>query len=337
MKWEIWYGSKEAWDKILSNATDKNIFQTYSWGELKRQSNWISRRYILTDKNKNYIGLAQVFIKKLPIGMNFIWSSGGPLFCFPNSDLRKLSNYFQSLVSEIQKDFPRSLIRFNIQKENNPTISYRINKICVRPIFKLNSGYSVQVDINYENNVRKIMTTKHRYYTKKSAKAGIEWSFGNSDKHLHDLAIIHQKMSKEKKLSSVGIKYDKIKGMRKFLNDNLLVLTGYLNDAPITSCLVLLCDEKAFYMHAATNEKGRNISAAYAMFEKLNLELSKLGVKTLDFGGIDPINSDAAGVNHFKTGFGGSIVQYVGEWEAAESNITRLLINFLIRIKRGTI
>jgi len=87
-------------------------------------------------------------------------------------------------------------------------------------------------------------------------------------------------------------------------------------------------------MHAATNEKGRSMSAAYAMFEKLAHELISRNVLEFDFGGIDPVNPGSTGVNHFKSGFGGEITELIGEWEYSSNNYIRYLINLLIKLKR---
>lgn len=84
---------------------------------------------------------------------------------------------------------------------------------------------------------------------------------------------------------------------------------------PATSCLVLTLADKAFYLLAATGTDGRRISAAYAMVFKLFELLKSRGVTRFDFGGIDPLSPSARGVDHFKRGFGGEIVEYLGEWE----------------------
>jgi lipid II:glycine glycyltransferase (peptidoglycan interpeptide bridge formation enzyme) len=106
---------------------------------------------------------------------------------------------------------------------------------------------------------------------------------------------------------------------------------------PVTSCLAQVFGKKAFYMVASTNEKGRDVSAAYAMVEVLIQQLRARGITQFDFGGIDPVNKSASGVNHFKCGFGGQITEYLGEWEAASSEIIRRTLNFAIRQRGGRV
>jgi lipid II:glycine glycyltransferase (peptidoglycan interpeptide bridge formation enzyme) len=85
-------------------------------------------------------------------------------------------------------------------------------------------------------------------------------------------------------------------------------------------------------MAAATNEMGRKISAAYAMISELFVNLKSKGVEVFDFGGIDPGNLNAQGVDHFKKGFGGKIIEHLGEWESIPSETLRFFLN--IGLKR---
>jgi hypothetical protein len=87
-------------------------------------------------------------------------------------------------------------------------------------------------------------------------------------------------------------------------------------------------------MVAATNDLGRDACAAYSMIPSLLRHLSGKGIKKFDFGGIDPGNIAAEGVDHFKKGFGGSIIEYLGEWEIASSELVRVGMSLGL-IKRG--
>jgi len=72
------------------------------------------------------------------------------------------------------------------------------------------------------------------------------------------------------------------------------------------------------------------------MFAKLRGLLREEGVVEFDFGGINPQSDLARGVDHFKRGFGGREIQYLGEWDQATSAVLRMVTNFLIgRRNRG--
>jgi lipid II:glycine glycyltransferase (peptidoglycan interpeptide bridge formation enzyme) len=334
MKWKYWNGNKIEWDNLLLSTIDYTVFQSYNWGEYNN-SKWKTIRYYCLNKNSEVIALAQLFVKKLPFKLSFIWVPGGPVFCFKNNNSLKLTNLISEFVEKISIDYPNSLIRFDKHERHNSLFSYNINKTCLRPIFKINSGYTVKfIFEENQKDFRNKMSTKHRYYTKKSSESNIEWKIGNENQKINDLINLHEEMSDNKNLSYSKLNYDDIKKMIEKFNDKVLILVGYINNSPVTACLVIIFNQKANYMHAATNEKGRTTNAAYSMFEKLACELLLNNVIEFDFGGIDPINPKSSGVNHFKCGFGGEVTELIGEWEYSRNNYVRYIINLLIRLKK---
>ena len=77
------------------------------------------------------------------------------------------------------------------------------------------------------------------------------------------------------------------------------------------------------------------LNEAYAMLENLLMLLKDKGITSFDFGGIDPISKLAAGVNHFKEGFGGQVIEHQGEWECSKSEALRIAMNLGIKAKGG--
>jgi len=338
LNWQLWDGTAAGWDQMLLSSEDYTVFQSFSWGEHKKKTGWKPMRYYCQNKNNKTQGMAQILIKKLPLGLVLVWVSGGLVVHFTNFKVGKVSEVIQGLIDKIYADYPCSLIRFHFHDEASPDLAYTVNKVCLRPYVKLNTGFSVKFKLDQSvAQMRKNMTSKHRYYSKKATGVGLTWTVGNDDQQLAALAQIHDEMVNIKKLHFVSISLNKLQSMRDNLGDQVQIITGSLNEVPVTSCVVLLFGRKAFYMVAATGKCGREISAAYAMFEYLMQELISRGITDFDFGGIDPVRKEATGVNHFKCGFGGKIVEHLGEWESASSEKVRLVINLAIKLKGGRV
>ena len=71
--------SKTEWNQILSKFENKNIFQSFEWGELKKDEGWkISRISIINPITQRPILLAQVVAKKY-FGITIAWCPGGPI------------------------------------------------------------------------------------------------------------------------------------------------------------------------------------------------------------------------------------------------------------------
>ena len=121
---------------------------------------------------------------------------------------------------------------------------------------------------------------------------------------------------------------------REFKNSKfkLISFCGLKNNICYSSCIVSLFNKKAFYHYSATSNEGRKISAAYGMIFNLVKYLHSVQIEELDFGGLSEDGS-SAGVDFFKEGFNGDIINRVGEFDISKSNFYRVIFNKAIKFK----
>jgi peptidoglycan pentaglycine glycine transferase (the first glycine) len=325
------------WDELLLKAQDYTIFQSYGWGEYKRLTGWNPLRYVVYCNNGKVVGMVQLLLKTLPFGFGIAWAPGGPVCCFGGNGGGKCSEILKGLLAYIHHRYPRVLVRFQSLIPSEPLFAYSFNQTCRQPLVKINSGFTILMDLSQVGDgVVGMATAKHRYYIKKAKSTLLDWRYGSSNEDITALISVHKEMVENKKMQSLAINEKEIQRLRNALGDKgVTILTGYLENAPVTSCMTYNIGNKAFYMVAATGRKGREVFAAYAMVVELIGVLKKLDINALDFGGIDPSAPSAEGVNHFKRGFGGTITEYVGEWECSPSEIIRICFNIAIKMRRG--
>jgi lipid II:glycine glycyltransferase (peptidoglycan interpeptide bridge formation enzyme) len=142
-------------------------------------------------------------------------------------------------------------------------------------------------------------------------------------------------MVEHKGLASLTSDFSDLSCLCATLGEHATILAGYVDDEPVTSCLTLTFGQKAFYLMAATGRRGREVSAAYAMIYHLFEHLHKRALAEFDFGGVAPWSHLVGGVNHFKGGFGGELVEYLGEWEWVSAEWLRWGLNLAVRFRRG--
>lgn len=338
VSWELFLNTAnfKEWDILLSNTEDNNVFQSYVWGEYKRASGWLPMRYVVRNKDGAVVAMAQILVKSLPAGIKIGWVPGGPVFYFPQSKEIDHGKMVSALIEKVERLSSNTFIRLNSLLLNNFDMAYTFNRYYVKPFFKLNSGYSIWFDLREPiDMLNRKMTSHHRYYVKKGLAQNIQWRAGNDAQFLHELLTIHTEMVMGKKMESLKSNLNDISNLCHTLGKSATIFTGYLNGDAISSCLVLTFGQKAFYLMAATGRKGRKISASYAMVFNLFKYLKEEGIIYFDFGGVDPGSNIAEGVNHFKKGFGGRLVEYLGEWEWASAEWLRWGINFAIWHRGG--
>lgn len=336
MNWEIVADTMalDAWDHLLGGFAHAQIFQTHGWGEFKRAAAWQPIRLLARAPGEPAAGMAQVLLRRLPGGFRFAWIPGGP--CITSNatrdDARVLLN---GLIENLRKHIGRHYLRCNLTFPAAQTIADAASDCLNRPAVRIGSGCSVMLDLaGNDEGWLKSLTSKHRYYVRKACAAGLDWRYGNGDAEIAAMAQLSAQMAADKAVA-VGIfsrtELDRLCGL---LSGHCRILIGFENGLPITGCTVFRVGKQAYYASAATVGRGRELSAAYAMLSELRQRLLDDGVEHLDFGGIAPANPAARGVDHFKLGFGGTTIEYLGEWEWASTPVHRWLGNLAVLMRK---
>lgn len=330
--WGNFTESGQAWNDVLLGASDRSVFQTWGWGEYKSLHGWKAVRYMAVDGNGRVRGMVQLLIKTV-LGVKVLWAPAGPVFGFDGEREGDTASLLRALVEFLRTKYPRSLVRLHPHRENSSARSCAFASCMQRAAVRLVSGYTISMQTVDRESFLQQMNSKHRYYARKSDKVGIIWRFGDNDDDIRDFVRVHQDMCDAKNKQHLSVGWDEMRLMREALGGNLLILNGSHDGEVVTTCAVLHFGGRAFYMHAATNAQGRRLSAAYAMIMHLVPALREMGIVDFDFGGIDPGNPEASGVDHFKRGFGGRVVEHIGEWELASSESLRWGINLAMKLR----
>ena len=319
------------WDETLNQAADQSVFQSFRWGEYKRQERWVPLRLVALGNDGTAVAMAQVLVKHYVFGICICWVPGGPVIDFgkktpPPSDI------IEALLNALQQRFKHLYVRLQPGIAHTPDLSYGMMRAGLqRPSDKLSSGYTVlnKLDLPAPDLLAN-MTSKHRYYTKRARSAGLAWEITPSAEAIRTLVELNLEVAHRTRVSWMATSEKNVQGMCLAMQNEYLIVIGREQAKAACACLVLLSGQHAFYMIAGTSELGRRFSASYAMFEQLALALKSRGIRELDFGGIDPVSTGAQGVNHFKLGFGGQVKEYLGEWEWASNPLLARSVNFAV-------
>ena len=322
---------KGDWNNCLNQFTDKNIFQSYDWGELKKLEGWEVLQITVTDNETlKCILIAQVLIKKI-MGIKFAWCPGGPLIQCDNDQngINALDKFQEAIYEEnifnlrckpYMCDSPNNQKLFsNIPKSKNLFTSSKSNIIKIVP----------------GDDFLKQVKKKHRYYIKQSEKSDLIWKVCWGSDTNKVFKTVYDQMKKNKNLSLPIIdinSFSKIMDVDKNGKPRLFTYAGFENDSPVSVCLISIFNNKAFYHYAASTERGRGISASYGMIFNLIQELKSLSIDELDFGGISSDGS-SSGVDFFKLGFNGEELSKLGEFDISNSRVYSYFFNKLLQFK----
>ena len=337
LTWELLPGGEGAdrWKDMLLGAKDYTVFQSYGWGEFKRLSGWRPLRFIARDGSGRVAAMAQALIKSMPLGFAVAWVPGGPAILFDGAV--QADGDLPGLFAALSGQVPRVAVRLDSYIPRTPELAYAFSQTGRRPSVRISSGFSIQFDIGGDCAFLDGMVSKHRYYVRKADAAPLRWQVGSADDDIAALTGLHRDMTAAKGLKSPSMTEKDYAALRDALGtDGIMIVTGYLDDRPVTSCLTLDFGKKSFYLAAATGPAGRQVGAAYAMVARLIDVLKAKGITHFDFGGIAPASPAAEGVDHFKRGFGGTTVEYLGEWEWASVPLLAPAVGAMMRYRGMT-
>ena len=114
-------GTREQWNKIISNFDFFDYLSLYEWGEFKKRQGWQLKRYTLSRDNKTVYAF-QTFYKKI-FFIKLVWIPGGILGKIDSNLNLLVSNLkvvnFLSLLMEPKKsaapNFPRLIKNCSIK------------------------------------------------------------------------------------------------------------------------------------------------------------------------------------------------------------------------------
>lgn len=330
--------AEQTWDATLSLGAGADAFQSFGWGEYRRSAGWQPQRWAALDGSGRPLMMAQLLTRTVA-GTLIAWAPGGPVLRFPASDPGPMAELLEGLLSEVRELAGRTYIRFDPHVAHDPVAAYTFGRTCRRPLVPVNTRFSSVLDL--KPTIAEIlagMAHKHRYNTRRALEQPIEWSFGNDQDSAHALAELYGEVVHDKRLRAREVTTADLRCLCESLGGNAAILVGRVAGTPVTALLTLAFAGRAFLMLPATGRAGRAIGAGYAMHYRLFEELRRQGVVSVDLGGLDP-RARMADVDRFKSGFGGSLVEYVGEWEWASHPWLRWALGsaLLLRRSRGSL
>lgn len=312
---------KNEWNNKVLKCTDYNFYQSFEWGQVKKDFGWRVKRFI--EKENEQFALAQVLEKKVPLlRVKLIWIPGGPFLSDVNNT---------ALLGRLIKNMERTLgtagylIRYNQQIARTPDLADLWQKLgYIDPFYNIAAKLNVILDFGQITSLEHQSHPKFKYCIRKAKQnCELELSVG-ADELLEDALSIYTQMIKTKKIKQ---DYEKVFVKRLFteMKGNIQIVMAKLHDVPVSCALIICFGDKAFYLLGASNEIGRKHLSSYLIFDYIQKWCRQKNIRHFDLCGIDSLRS--YGTYNFKKRTGGKIVEYIGEKEKASSSLLRLLCN----------
>jgi lipid II:glycine glycyltransferase (peptidoglycan interpeptide bridge formation enzyme) len=318
--------SPKDWDIYLQKFSNFDFYQSYNWGEYKKNYGWKPYRFIGVDSNNHVKAIAQCLYKDFPFSIGILYCPGGPL-----GDLSLINKDFAIICQKIiNKKFLYIKLRVNHLK-NKETLDYFSDSIWKESKNKLTNGLSMNLNIESdEDSLIAGFSKNWRRNLKRFKKSELiieEWKNYN----LSELILIYRDMESYK---NIRIQYsdNELKHIFDYFKDQIIIYKcKNLNGEVISFRGAIIIGRKAFDFFAATHQKGRKLYPSNKLLWTLLLRCKEIGASIYDLSGIDPIKNP--GGYNFKKGTGATEIESVGELEWSNSSIIKYLFNLAVKIK----
>lgn len=147
----------------------------------------------------------------------------------------------------------------------------------------------------------------------------------NLDRSKEYYTNLNKELGKRSKLMIIYL--DKPKFVEEFKDDKLFDMVSKDNrdKIPVSAGVFIFDKNRANYVYGGTYKQYMPLMAQYKMQMEMIKLSQELNIPLYDFGGIsgnfDP-NSKGYGVYEFKKGFGGYVVEYIGEFDLVLNKVT---------------
>lgn len=302
--------NKKVWEQFMTKnrGVVTPFFQSWNWGEVQaRLGNKIFRLGLFD--GKKILGICLVVLIKAKRG-TYLHLRHGPV-------VEKASD-IESLVGEVKKIAKKErayFIRLSplIPSDAKERLVLSTLKTRNSPIHNMDAENASMLNLERpEEQIMSDMRKTTRYLVRKAQKLPIEIKKTAETKDFKNFLNLYEETSRRHNFVPHRGMEEELEIFSK--DDEALLYLAYFNKKLIAGAIIIFYGNQAVYHHGASSEEFKEVPAAYILQWQAILDAKKRGKKYYNFWGVVPPdrpNHPWKGITLFKTGFGGSNINFV--------------------------
>jgi len=324
-RWELLPNEEAArtWDQNLREFDDCTPYQSYAWGEYRRALGWEPFRWIAFDDEEKVVAMMQAAVRRYPFGVALIWSEGGPV-----GDLSACNDSLQQAITQTT-NLKRFYCRFRCDRRRDIEDALRLTAQGWSASWSpLTSNYSMALDLTQAED--RLLANCDRNWRRNLRRADEcklsvrQWMDASVDEVLSVYTSMQEAKGLDEQLSR-----KEVEELLRSLKQQLVLYRCDDEKGEVVSLLgCMVAGNQACAVFWATSEAGRKVHASYATFWAVVQHCRRIGIKSYDLAGIDPVRNH--GVYRFKRATGAAPIEYLGEWDWANRPWLRWFGNWAV-------
>ena len=302
------YAEAQGWDELVVATGRPHILQSAAWAELKAATGWRAQRYILEDSRGSVRhGVAQVLVRRLPLGITVAYAPRGPLV-----EPGQLAAAIVALREALARQRCASLL-CDPEVPGGDEIAADLDRAGIRrsPVF-VQPRRTLLMDLTRDpDDLLGAMRKKTRQYIHKAERLGVVTEeTADLERFLRVLAAVgardrfalHSREYFERLLAAFG--------------ERAHLLMARVGDEDAGALLVVRLADRAWELYGGWSGAHGEARPFYLLKWRAMQRMRALGARRYDMWGLAEGAADPlAGVENFKLGFGGEVTEWVGALE----------------------
>lgn len=333
------------WDAFISSSPSGHLLQSWGWGELKASAGWHPLRLALWDTQQEQIVAAAQVLRRIPAYLPLMFGHlayipKGPVLEWSNPDDSDLvQTFFSQLHVNLCKQGALALqveLAYEIDNLESNMLIRDLDAMHFQQVQAIQPGRTILLDLTPgEDTLLANMKEKWRYNIRLAGRKGVQVRLAETVEDVHNWYKLLQATSIRDRFGIHTLEYY-LRAWQIFapLKQARLFLAEY-DGQLLAGIFVGFMAKQAIYLYGASSNEQRQLMPNYLLQWEAIRWAKQAGATTYDFWGIsesDDHGEAMAGVSRFKSGWGGRIVRFLGNYEYVYHPLTmRLVSKVLLR------
>ena len=295
------------WDELVNATGRPHLLQSLAWAEVKSATNWDARRFVLSDDQGVRQGVAQVLVRRLPLGVTIAYAPRGPLV-----DPPLLPDAIVALRRALATERCASLL---CDPEAPPDDGLRagLERFGIRrsPVY-VQPRRTLLMDLTKDpETLLAAMKKKTRQYIHKAERGAV---VTEETKDLDRFLAVLRLVGARDNFALHSREY--FATLTAALGDRAHILMARVGHEDAGAMLLARMADRAWELYGGWSGAHAEARPFYLLKWRSMLRMRALGAVRYDMWGLAEGSDDPlAGVENFKLGFGGEIAEWIGALE----------------------
>ena len=310
---------KVRYKEFLKKHERCNFQQSLEWGDVK--VSWKKEVVLSEDENGNIVGSICVWIRKIPVFGNLMYSARGPICDIHDEKvlkdltdgLNELAKKYKAFVLRCEPDILKT---DNEYREIVKSLGYKIKDDSKDFKDEIQPRFVFRLDIKdkTEDEIFEAFHSKTRYNVRLATKKGVEIKEGTRE----DLKVFHKIMVETGERDDFIIRpLSYFEKMYDCLGkEHMKLLLAYHEGEAIAGIIPIMYGNKVWYLYGASSNKHRNLMPNYLLQWTMIKEAIERKADVYDFRGVSGVVDETHpqyGLYRFKKGFNAEFTEFIGE------------------------